>query len=309
MLILIIFLIVFIVLYIYIWNYNTIEKFDRDIYVGKRSFSKGNKAIDYTDPDVIKMVLNQNDYTSEKKKVSYSDMTGPKNSPRFFLDEHRHVYIEDIPFTPHTILNSYDDVDVSNKINIGDDLDNIDELNKYSNKTFENEDDYCIRNKHLLQCILAERNYKCFGKTEFTKKECEASTDIIGNRVSPGVWDRRCVADKDCPFFKANKNYPNTFGKCTGSGYCELPKGLNRIGYRNYAKNSLPYCYNCLDEKSGKIKMDKCCDKQYNPDYSFNNDIGIRSKFRKVLEEKGLETITNDIYDREFRELEKKLKI
>jgi hypothetical protein len=282
---------------------------DKEIYVGKKSFTLGNKTIPFTDPDLIKMVLNQNDYTPEKKMVSYTEMPKAKNSPRFFLDENRHNYIEDIPFAPHIILKSYDDVDVSQKVKFEEEIDNIDKIDVYDEKTFENNDDYCIKNKHLLECILAERNYKCFGKIEFTKKECEAETDIIGNRVSPGVWDRRCLNDVDCPFYKANKNYPNTFGKCTGDGYCELPKGLVKMGYRKYAKNSLPYCYNCIDQKTGKKIVDKCCDKQKNPDYVFDNDIGIRYKYRKLLEEKGLLTSTNDIYDKEFSELEKKLKI
>jgi hypothetical protein len=39
----------------------------------------------------------------------------------------------------------------------------------------------------------------------------------------------------------------------------------------------------------------------------FENDVGIRYKNRKKLEEKGLETITNDNYDKQFRALEKKL--
>jgi hypothetical protein len=284
-----------------------------DVYTGRKSFKLGNKTIPFTDPDLIKMVLNQNDYSSEKKMVSYSDMTKLQNSPRFFLNEHRQEFIEDVPFSPHVILNSYDDVDVSSKIKLPDaddeDLDNIDELDRYDQKTFENEDDYCIRNKHLLECVLSERNYKCFGKVEFTKTECEAETDLIGNRVTPGVWDRRCVANEDCPFYKANKNYPNTFGKCNNDGYCELPKGLVRVGYRSYEKNSLPYCYNCLDKKSGKKIVDKCCSKQKNPDYMFENDVGIRYKNRKQLEGKGLLTITNDSYEKEFRALEKKFNV
>jgi hypothetical protein len=54
-----------------------------DVYIGKKSFKLGNRSIPFTDPDLIKMVLNQNDYSAEKKMVSYSDMTKAKNSPRF----------------------------------------------------------------------------------------------------------------------------------------------------------------------------------------------------------------------------------
>ena len=268
--------------------------------------------LDYTNPDLIKMVLNQNDYTAEKKKVSYTCMTKPQNSVRYFLDEHRKDFIEDIPFSPHIILDSYDDVDVSSKIKItkeDKDIEDIDKIDEYIKTTYEN--DFCSKteNKHLKKCLEAERQYKCFGKIEFTQKECEARNDLIGNRVEPGVWDRRCVADGDCPFYKANINYPNEFGKCNNNGYCELPKGLKPVGYRKYMKNSLPLCYNCENKKNGTKNVDTCCSEQHNPDYVFNNDLKVRYKFRKELEKKGLSTITNDNYQQEFRELEKKLKI
>jgi len=271
--------------------------------------SRRETFLDYTDPELIKMVLNQNDYTAEKKVISYSDMKAPQHSVRYFLDEHLHDFIEPIPFAPHTILNSYDDVDISSKVTIAKDDKDIDDLDKsddYVKETYE--DDYCVRHKHLVGCVLGERNYKCFGKIEFTQRECEAETDIIGNRVEPGVWDRRCVADEDCPFYRANVNYPNDFGKCQ-NGYCQLPKGLKPIGYRKYQKNSLPLCYNCIDKKTNKRVVDTCCSEQHHPDYVFENDLKTRYKVRKQLEEKGLSTITTDNYEAEFRELEKKLKI
>ena len=33
--------------------------------------------------------------------------------------------------------------------------------------------------------------------------------------------------DSECPFYKSNKNYENTFGDCI-NGYCEVPIGLNK---------------------------------------------------------------------------------
>ena len=29
-----------------------------------------------------------------------------------------------------------------------------------------------------------------------------------------GVWDRECKSDSECSYYKANKNYDNTYGKC-----------------------------------------------------------------------------------------------
>ena len=184
------------------------------------------KDIDRTDPDVIKKVLNTNDYSSEKKKVSYAFMKKPRQSIRYFLNEHRSDYIEDIPFSPHIILKSENDIDISSKIHVKNKIDRINEIDEYISEL--NQNDFCIKNKHLAECITAERNYKCFGKIEFTEKECTANTDLIGNRVEPGLWDRKCVANEECPFYKANKNFPNDFGKCV-NGYCDLPKGINRI--------------------------------------------------------------------------------
>lgn len=291
------------------------------------------KTFDYSDPEVIKKLLDVNNYDSEKKKVSYTLNTKPKDSMRYFLDEHRGEFIEPIPFSPHQILYGTPAQTLSKKIDLKDDLDEINNLDNYIKDEYniENDacslnkslpecssdnsnklgkDDFCTKdeNKHSKRCIKAERSFKCFGKIEYTEKECTAKTDIIGNRVKSGIWDRRCIADEECPFFKANKNYPNDFGKCL-DGICELPTGIKPLGYRKFDINTLPLCYNCIDEKTGKKTKDHCCDTQHRPDYVFKDDIKQRYIYRKQLEEKGLSTTMNDNYDKEFRLLEKKLKI
>lgn len=262
--------------------------------------------IDYSNPEVIKKELDVDNYDSEKKKVSYTLNTKPANSMRYFLDEHRTEFIEPVPFSPHVILHGTPALTLSKKFIVKDTIDDIDTIDDHIASL--NRDDFCIKNKHLPACVAAERSFKCFGKIEFTEKECTAETDLIGNRVAPGVWDRRCVANQDCPFYKANKNYPNDFGKCVNS-VCELPTGVQRIGYRKYDKNTLPLCYNCEDEKTGKKVKGHCCEKQHRPDYVFENDVRQRYIYRKQLSEKGLSTTMNDNYDKEFRLLEKKLKI
>lgn len=271
--------------------------------------NKNPYEVNKKDPNVIKKKLGLDDYSVEKKRISYTDITAPRNSIRYFLDENRYNYVEDIPFSPHMILNSYDDIDVSSNFKIENKTDKIDQLNKILEQRYGEKADYCFRHKHKKECILSERNYKCFGKLEFTEKECEATTDLIGNRVNPGVWDRKCVNNEDCPFYKSNKNYPNEFGGCKADGYCDFPKGITRLSYRKYNKNSLPLCYNCKDKKTGKIGIDKCCYTQKQPDYVFDDDLQSRYKNKDILESRGLYTITHDNYDKEFRNLERKLKI
>ena len=91
--------------------------------------------------------------------------------------------------------------------------------------------------------------YECIDNVKLKKEECKT------------VWDKRCISHKECPFFQANKNYPNYFGGCI-DGYCQMPIGIKRIGYRKYDKNSKPLCY------------DNSCDLKYSlrPDYAFPLD-------------------------------------
>jgi hypothetical protein len=262
---------------------------------------------DHTDPNLIRKVLDVDNYDAEKKRVSLTNIKKPRKYLRYFLDENRHNFINDIPFSPHIILNSYDDIDIAQIVSIKNTLGYINKLDRYEDDRFENKKEYCIRHKHKPECILAERKHRCFGKLEFSQKECEAENDLIGNRVNPGVWDRRCVANEDCPFYKVNINYPNSFGGCN-NGYCEFPKGIERTGYRKYKKSSIPLCYNCSN-KNGNLEIGNCCHLQKYPDYLFENDLPIRFKNKKILEQKGLSTVNHDNYDKEFRRLEKKLKI
>jgi len=125
-----------------------------------------------------------------------------------------------------------------------------------------------------------------------------------------GVWDKECTTNDECPFFQANKNYPNNFGGCI-EGKCQLPVGMKNIGFKHYSKDK-PLCYNCkLDHEviatdgtiiiekrdcSG-IECNKCCDIQHNkkiypdlksPDFVFENDNTEREKYSRLLELNGL---------------------
>ena len=121
----------------------------------------------------------------------------------------------------------------------------------------------------------------------YNKNDCEATRDPYGRSKPIGVYDKPCKSNDECPFYKANGNYKNDFGKCLKTGYCEMPIGIYRIGYKYYDDSKKPMCYNC-DSKRKEIfsDIDKCCNDQYTniykktdkypflktPDYAFEND-------------------------------------
>ena len=144
-------------------------------------------------------------------------------------------------------------------------------------------------------------NNRCYGLVNGVNKELpQYKNPIFCKSYHPeinqnGIWDSPCQVDNDCPFYKANKNYTNEFGKCDKeSGSCEMPLGVIPIGFTKYGKIE-PNCYNC-DISS---KDSKCCEKQMNdikvgnvkynsPDYIFNNDENTRKEFKDELEILGL---------------------
>lgn len=125
----------------------------------------------------------------------------------------------------------------------------------------------------------------------YSREECETSFDSYGRPKAVGVYDTQCKKNTDCPFYKANANYSNEFGKCRDDGYCELPINMERIGYR-YFKNDpgkKALCYNCnTSDFEVFSSLDTCCDEQYNmasgqrydflksPDYAFEGDFQER---------------------------------
>ena len=119
-----------------------------------------------------------------------------------------------------------------------------------------------------------------------------------------GVWDSPCQENNDCPFYKSNANYPNSFGKCLPSGKCEMPIGIERIGFKNYYKMTKPLCHNCKN-----IKNNNCCQYQkdkikakntkntkntnmISPDYMFVGDTKVRNQYSSNLKDKGLSVNT-----------------
>jgi len=134
--------------------------------------------------------------------------------------------------------------------------------------------------------------YKCYGKDALNMNECE--TDITNNNLKTikGKWDNLCKINKECPYFKKNKNYKNNRGGCI-NGWCEMPIGIKQISPHFYNKKHKPMCYNCKNSKEFY-----CCDQQKKknkiyknisgPDYIFKNDIFQRTNYKNILKKKNL---------------------
>lgn len=64
-----------------------------------------------------------------------------------------------------------------------------------------------------------------------------------------GLWDKPCSKNKDCPF-----NISKTRGECNkNTGYCEMPEGIERIGYTYYNNDKKA---KCLDKNNKIIKCE-----------------------------------------------------
>lgn len=106
--------------------------------------------------------------------------------------------------------------------------------------------------------------YHCIPDNTYkNKEECESRIDSDGVVKDFMIWDKPCKMDTECPFFKNSGR-----GNCK-SGYCEMPVGVKRVGYRKYVKgnNSFPYCHQCPNFSSPD-----CCESKIDPDYAFSFD-------------------------------------
>ena len=80
-----------------------------------------------------------------------------------------------------------------------------------------------IKIKPTIDENLRER---CYGKSEFNKMDCEKKFDSLGKPLNIfGIWDKPCVTNKECPFYKANKNFKNSLGGCVNNR-CQMPLGI-----------------------------------------------------------------------------------
>jgi len=144
-------------------------------------------------------------------------------------------------------------------------------------------------------------NHRCYGLVNGISQELpQYKNPIFCKSFHPdinqnGIWDSPCQVNSDCPFYKANKNYPNEFGKCDKvSGQCEMPMGVTPIGFTKIGKIE-PNCYNCNINSIDS----KCCGNQYkaikdglvsykSPDYVFVGDEFYRKQFENDIKAVGL---------------------
>ena len=130
---------------------------------------------------------------------------------------------------------------------------------------------------------IDESKYKCFFKKGFTENTCKAYSF---EKKTVGLYDKPCNKNTECPFYKKNKNYPNSRGGCI-KGFCEMPKNIKIAGYKSYFMNKKPFCYNCNIPNCIGEKCYTCCEDQKDrrkypklksPDYIFSNDHLERNK-------------------------------
>lgn len=141
-----------------------------------------------------------------------------------------------------------------------------------------------------------DKDYTCANdETIVSKYACESPYDVYGKpKTTPTFIDKPCNDNSDCPFYRANKNYPNDFGRCLPDGKCEMPIGITRMGHRKYYDRDpyQPFCYQCKNPKEPY-----CCDEQKkavelndlyprstpftylkSPDYAFPDDTDLRKE-------------------------------
>ena len=158
---------------------------------------------------------------------------------------------------------------------------------------------------------LKRPKYRCFSEDGvFRSKESQDMFEEQGNRwktqtacqESRGVWDKPVDKDGECPFYRANKHFPNRLGGVKlHDQRCEMPINTKTIGYRNVSTDPKhqPYCYNCNIGADGMAgSWGPCCSDQRdpslypnlggNPDYAFPGDEFERAQYWRELAERGL---------------------
>ena len=113
------------------------------------------------------------------------------------------------------------------------------------------------------------------------KEECEINVNSYGKSKIIGSWDKICLKNSVCMFYKANTNYDNDFGKCT-NGYCELPLNMESISPHYYKIDPYkqPYCHNYRNNGYASCYLQnnkKLYPNFITPDYAFKDDINIRN--------------------------------
>lgn len=200
-------------------------------------------------------------------------------------------------------INSTDQILLSQGYNKNDIKQEIINNNFSNSPVIEKNPDVVVNmTKNYLEGYKLKNQYACFNlnynpdlKNQplldyYSRESCESPQDPYGRSKEYGVFDKPCEKDDECPFYKLNSNYENSYGKCV-NGKCELPLNMTNIGYHFYKtdKAKLPLCYNCDSSKfEVSTLLDTCCEKQYDrklypflksPDYAFHNDYLDRKNY------------------------------
>jgi hypothetical protein len=135
--------------------------------------------------------------------------------------------------------------------------------------------------------------YQCFPSKTTTRESSGATrnhiSDQTGCELSNGIWEKRCEKDTDCPYYRANQNYPNEFGGCdVTTGYCRGPVGVKDLTFKKPENPDQAYCYNCPKGFLGPKTLGQCCPQQKKPDYMFIKDVSQRYNNQQILEQEGL---------------------
>ena len=148
--------------------------------------------------------------------------------------------------------------------------------NENKKKTLSVENKIDLLNKYIYDNnkIKYDNAFKCFLSEGDNIHNCRSTKDIFNKKKQQGFWDKPCIYNEECPFYKSNKNYENEFGGCI-KGTCQMPLGVDNVGYHFYSNIDKAICNNC---KSIDIH---CCEKQKNkkiypnlksPDYAFTGN-------------------------------------
>lgn len=117
-----------------------------------------------------------------------------------------------------------------------------------------------------------DSRYVCYGDPYIMNEGlCESRFDESGAlKKRRTYWDRPCETNEECPFYQANKTYPNYRGGCN-AGFCELPIGVRRLSWRRHDTDTKPVCHACPTSNL------RCCDDQRVKDYAFELDFHDRN--------------------------------
>ena len=228
--------------------------------------------------EISKQALKMNKYGNKLFKQNKIKILNKNNNQltyniEIFRENKYHFFTLQLTITVENVLqiNNINIVGIS----LSENLDN----KEPNNLTLKNMFSSRKVNQIIKDKINKKLNYhedlkhQCFGKNALTKNHCLSEDD-----EGVGVWDKPCIDNSECPFYKKNNNYINEKGKCI-NGYCEMPLNVTPIGFKHFKGN--PICYNCSNNNCQGIKCNECCNDQKNPnlypllnspDYVFEND-------------------------------------